>query len=115
MADAADVAATTVVAKFAEAAPGSAAHAACQAEIIAAVANGIVTIQNLVRLLGGLLTSTEEKRRASGTGLLSLVLQRVPGCTGTADSVHHLITFYCDRLQGGLPLARLACLSVAAC
>eukprot|EP01050_Picozoa_sp_SAG11_P008702 SAG11_NODE_779_length_7207_cov_3.043894_2_plen_1078_part_00 len=85
--------------RLAAAADDIATQGACETQIVAAVQSGEISIHDLVRLLGGMLTSSEEQKRSIGTGLLSTVLQRITSTDTTVESVHHLALFFCDRLQ----------------
>jgi hypothetical protein len=67
--------------------------------LVQAVCGEKLSVQDLVQLLGGLLTSTEEKKRADGMGLLAEVLAVAPAEALPQASCHHLVAFCCDRLK----------------
>ena len=90
---------TSVIENFVSSDEEGELRAACSAQVVSMIASKQASVQELVRLLGPLLTSQEERRRASGTQVLSTVLRELPSCTSTDESVQHLVLFYCDRLQ----------------
>lgn len=68
-------------------------------EIVSDIASGKATLLHVVKNLGEFLTSENEDIRGKGVELLSSVLQKCPSDKLTKQTVHVLITFYCDKLD----------------